>query len=117
MSRAIAPQISFADLEFIHQRMQLEPPLRAIAAFLDTHASLVDGVRRDLERGLKHPATGRHVADGQHAEMRGVGAVAEKMRTSFHAFVVQHGGQVSADQVDDFISDYDALLMQRVVYH
>ena len=45
------------------------------------------------------------------------GAVAEKMRTSIHAFVVQHGGQVSADQVDDFISDYDALLMQRVVYH
>ena len=45
------------------------------------------------------------------------GAVAEKMRTSFHAFVVQHGGQVSADQVDDFLSDYDALLMQRVVYH
>ena len=36
MSRAIAPQISFADREFIHQRMQLEPPLRAIAAFLDT---------------------------------------------------------------------------------
>ena len=45
------------------------------------------------------------------------GAIAAKMRTSFHAFVVQHGGQVSADQVDDFISDYDALLMQRVVYH
>lgn len=45
------------------------------------------------------------------------GAVAEKMRTSFHAFVVQHGGQVSAEQVEDFISDYDALLMQRVVYH
>jgi IS5 family transposase len=60
MSRAPAPQISFADLEFLHQRIQLEPPLRAIAAFLDTHASLVDGVRRDLERGLRHPATGRH---------------------------------------------------------
>ena len=45
------------------------------------------------------------------------GAVADKIRTSFHAFVAQHGGQVSADQVDDFISDYDALLMQRVVYH
>lgn len=45
------------------------------------------------------------------------GAVAEKMRTSFHAFVVQHGGQVSAEQFEDFISDYDALLMQRVVYH
>ena len=60
MSREPVPQLSFADLEFLHQRIQLEPPLRAIAAFLDTHASLVDGVRRDLERGLKHPATGRH---------------------------------------------------------
>jgi transposase, IS5 family len=60
MSRAAAPQISFADLEFIHQRIHLEPTLRAIAGFLDTHASLVDGVRRDLERGLTHPATGRH---------------------------------------------------------
>lgn len=45
------------------------------------------------------------------------GAVAEKMRTSFHAFVVQHGGQVSPEQFENFISDYDALLMQRVVYH
>jgi IS5 family transposase len=60
MSRAAAPQISFADLEFMHQRIHLEPTLRAIADFLDTHASLVDGVRRDLDRGLKHPATGRH---------------------------------------------------------
>jgi IS5 family transposase len=60
MSRAAAPQLSFADLEFIHQRIHLEPTLRAIAGFLDTHASLVDGVRRDLERGLTHPATGRH---------------------------------------------------------
>jgi transposase, IS5 family len=60
MSRAAAPQISFADLEFIHQRIHLEPTLRAIAGFLDTHTSLVDGVRRDLERGLTHPATGRH---------------------------------------------------------
>jgi IS5 family transposase len=60
MSRATAPQISFADLEFIHQRVHLEPTLRAIAEFLDTHASLVEGVRRDLERGLMYPATGRH---------------------------------------------------------
>ncbi len=59
MSRAPDPQISFADLEFLHQRVELEPPLRAIADFLDTHASLVDGVRRDLERGLTHPTTGR----------------------------------------------------------
>jgi IS5 family transposase len=59
MSRAAVPQRSFADLELMTQRVHLEPILRAIADFLDTHASLVDGVRRDLERGLKHPATGR----------------------------------------------------------
>ena len=60
MSRATNPQISFADLEFLHQRLQLEPTLKAIADFIDTHAGLVDHVRRDLARGLKQPATGRH---------------------------------------------------------
>jgi len=60
MSRAADSQVSFADLEFLTQGIQLDPTLQAIAAFLDTHASLVDGVRRDLERGLKNPATGRH---------------------------------------------------------
>jgi len=59
MSRATDPQVSFADLAFIEQGIQLEPTLKAVAAFLDTHASLVDGVRRDLARGLKKPATGR----------------------------------------------------------
>ncbi|MGH9255824.1 MAG: ISNCY family transposase [Vicinamibacterales bacterium] len=59
MSRAADPQASFADLEFLTQGIQLDPTLQAIAAFLDTHASLVDEVRRDLERGLKHPSTGR----------------------------------------------------------
>ncbi len=59
MSRATDPQVSFADLAFREQGIQLEPPLKAIAAFLDTHASLVDGVWRDLARGLKKPTTGR----------------------------------------------------------
>lgn len=45
------------------------------------------------------------------------GAVAAKMRSSFHTFMVEHGGEVTADQVEEFISDYDGLLMQRVVYH
>ena len=60
MSRSPDPQISFADLEFIRQDIQLEPPLKTIADFIDTHAGIVDRVRGDLERGLKHPATGRH---------------------------------------------------------
>ncbi len=59
MSRAIDPQISFADVTFIEQGIQLEPILKAIAAFLDAHTSLVNGVRRDLARGIKKPATGR----------------------------------------------------------
>ena len=45
------------------------------------------------------------------------GAVAAKMRTSFQSLLVLHGGQVTEDQVDEFIGEYDALLMQRVVYH
>jgi hypothetical protein len=60
MSRTPVPQRSFADLEFLRQGVQLDPILKAIAAFLDTHASLVDGVRRDLVQGLTKPTTGRN---------------------------------------------------------
>ncbi len=60
MSRPTPPQRSFADLEFIRQGIHLEPTLKGVAAFLDTHASLVDGVRRDLTQGLKTPTTGRN---------------------------------------------------------
>jgi len=52
-------QVSFADLEFIQQGVQLEPALKAIAEFLDQHGALVQRVRRDLLRGLKQPRTGR----------------------------------------------------------
>jgi IS5 family transposase len=58
--RAPNPQISFADLEFLQQHVQLEPTLKAIAEFVDAHAGIVERVRDDLERGLKQPATGRH---------------------------------------------------------
>jgi IS5 family transposase len=57
--RATQAQVSFADLEFIHQGVQLEPVLKAIATFLDQHGALVQRVRRDLLRGLKKPRTGR----------------------------------------------------------
>src|SRR5260370_4056235 len=59
MSRTPVPQRTFADLEFVRQVVQLDPTLKTIAAFLDRHANLVDGVRRDLLRGLKRPTTGR----------------------------------------------------------
>ena len=57
--RATNPQISFADLEFMKQGVQLEPTLKAIADFLDQHGRIVQRVRSDLVRGLKKPATGR----------------------------------------------------------
>ena len=59
MTRALDRQWSFADLEFLNQSVQLDPLLAAISDFIDRHRVLVEAVRRDLERGLKTPATGR----------------------------------------------------------
>jgi len=59
MSRAPQPQFSFADLELLQQGVQLDPLLQTISDFLTDHADLVERVRRDLERGLKNPTTGR----------------------------------------------------------
>ena len=59
MTRAADPQISFADLEFLNQNVKLDPLLQNISDFIGQHAKLVEIVRRDLERSLKNPATGR----------------------------------------------------------
>jgi IS5 family transposase len=57
--RAAKPQISFADWELLQQGILLEPLLQSISDFLDDHEELIETVRRDLERGLKKPGTGR----------------------------------------------------------
>src|SRR5881296_2838028 len=57
--RAENSQITFADLEFLQQGIRLDPLLQKISDFLDDHNGLVELVRRDLERGLKEPETGR----------------------------------------------------------
>jgi IS5 family transposase len=57
--RAENSQITFADLEFLQQGVRLDPLLEKISDFLDGHDELVEMVRRDLERGLKEPETGR----------------------------------------------------------
>ena len=59
MSRAAKPQISFADWELLQQGISLEPLLQSICDFLDDHEEMIEAVRRDLERGLKNPGTGR----------------------------------------------------------
>jgi hypothetical protein len=45
------------------------------------------------------------------------GAVAVRIRESFQELVATHEGEVTPDEVDEFIRGYDALLMQRVVFH
>jgi transposase, IS5 family len=59
MTRPKSAQISFADLEFLDQGVRMEPMLQAISDFIDKHGHLIDKVRRDLDRGLKNPKTGR----------------------------------------------------------
>jgi IS5 family transposase len=59
VSRLLVPQLSFADLQLQHLGIHLDPTLRRIADFLKQHADLVELVRRDLERGLKKPDSGR----------------------------------------------------------
>jgi IS5 family transposase len=57
--RAAKPQISFADWELLQQGISLEPLLQSISDFLDDHEEMIEAIRRDLERGLKKPGTGR----------------------------------------------------------
>src|SRR5216683_1332158 len=58
--RSLPPQLSFADLELQFQGVQLDPSLRAISEFLDQHLTLLEQVRKDLQRGLKNARTGRN---------------------------------------------------------
>ena len=59
MTRAIHPQMSFADLAFRSQGVRLDPILQAISDLIEDHPELVERVRQDLERGLKNARTGR----------------------------------------------------------
>src|SRR5712691_1268194 len=58
--RTLPPQLSFADLELQFQGVHLDSILQAISAFLDQHLTLIEQVRKDLERGLKNARTGRN---------------------------------------------------------
>ena len=60
MPRTAKSQISFADWELLRQGISLEPFLQTISDFLEDHEEMIEAVRRDLERGLKNPATGRN---------------------------------------------------------
>jgi IS5 family transposase len=57
--RVTNPQISFADLEFLSQGIQLDPVLEQILELVTRNADLVETVRQQLDDGLKKPQTGR----------------------------------------------------------
>ena len=59
MTRVVEPQVSFADLEFLTQGIDLDPILKRMSDFLDHRPQIIEPVRQDLQRGLKKPATGR----------------------------------------------------------
>lgn len=58
-------QLTFAELEFYRQGVQLDPALRRISDFLDAHPELSQWVQGDLQRGLKRPHTGRRGLSGE----------------------------------------------------
>ena len=59
MTRIADPQINFADIEFLTQGIDLDPILKRMSDFLDDQPQIFERVRRDLQRGLKKPDTGR----------------------------------------------------------
>jgi transposase, IS5 family len=59
LARTDQAQLSFTDLEFQQQGIQLDPNLQTIADFLDQYRELLEHIRADLLRGLKHPHAGR----------------------------------------------------------
>jgi transposase, IS5 family len=59
MTRIADPQINFADIEFLTQGIDLDPILKRMSDFLDDQPKIFERVRRDLQRGLKKPDTGR----------------------------------------------------------
>jgi transposase, IS5 family len=59
MARNDQAQLSFTDLEFQQQGIQLDPELQTIADFLDQHHEFITHIRADLLRGLKQPDSGR----------------------------------------------------------
>ena len=59
MSRAAIQQMTLVDWVLRQQGVRLDPMLQAISDVIDEQEDLVERVRRDLERGLRRPQTGR----------------------------------------------------------
>src|SRR5712691_6968757 len=65
MRSAAHHQPSFADVELQSQGVTLDNTLQAVSDLFDQHGELVELVRQDLVRGLKHPEAGREGLNAQ----------------------------------------------------
>ncbi len=57
--RADNPQISFADLEFVNQGMEMDPVLKQISAYVAQHPEWIEAVDHQL------PAWSEEISDGK----------------------------------------------------
>ena len=65
MRLSVGPQPSFADFELQQQRLAVDTILQEISHVLEEQAAMIELVRQDLVRNVRHPTTGR---DGLTAE-------------------------------------------------
>src|SRR6266516_1458439 len=59
-------QMSFAELAFTSQGIELDPVLKQILGFVQQNSAMVEAVRKQLNHGLKKPQTGRRGLNAQH---------------------------------------------------
>jgi IS5 family transposase len=57
-------QVSFSDLELMHQGVEMDPVLKQVSTYVDQHPELVQAIEQQLQDGLKKPKTGRRGLTG-----------------------------------------------------
>jgi IS5 family transposase len=57
-------QVSFSDLELMHQGVEMDPVLKQVSTYVDQHPELVHAIEQQLQDGLKKPKTGRRGLTG-----------------------------------------------------
>jgi len=58
-------QMSFSDLAFMSQGIELDPVLKQILGFVQQNSAMVEAVREQLNHGLRKPQTGRRGLNAQ----------------------------------------------------
>ena len=48
-------QVSFSDLELMHQGVEMDPVLKQVSRYVEQHPELVQAIEQQLQDGLKKP--------------------------------------------------------------